>query len=52
MALETERQRGSGEFLRSLNSAFGETAENLILSEIENKEAIYDMLKQFLGKGK
>ncbi len=49
---QVESPYGSGEFLRSLNSAFGESAENLILSEIENKEAIYDMLKQFLGKGK
>ena len=49
---QVESPYGSGEFLRSLNSSFGETAENLVLSEIENKEAIYDMLKQFLGKGK
>ena len=31
---------------------FGEEHENLILSEIPDKEAIYDSIKLFLGKGK
>ncbi len=31
---------------------FGEKHEKLVLSEIENKEAIYDSIKAFLGKGK
>ena len=33
-------------------SAFGDEHDNLVLSEIENKEAIYDSIKKFLGKGK
>ena len=35
-----------------LEEAFGNEHEKLVLSEIENKEAIYDSIKKFLGKGK
>lgn len=43
---------GSGEYLRSLRSAFGKDHEKLILSEIENREAILGSIRTFLGKGK
>lgn len=42
---------GSGDFIRELQRINGEW-DNLILSEIEGKEAIYDSIKTFLGKGK
>lgn len=42
---------GSGEFIKDLRRLETEF-ENLILSEIENKEGVYDSIKQFLGKGK
>ncbi len=49
---QVESPYGSGEFLRALRSAFGnDQEEKLVLTEIENKEAIYDALKEFLGKG-
>jgi sporulation protein YhbH len=48
---QVESPYGSGEFLRSLRSAFGEAHEKIVLGEIENKEAIYDALKVFLGSG-
>jgi sporulation protein YhbH len=43
---------GSGEFLKALEGAFGESQENLVLSEIADKEGIYESIKKFLGKGK
>ncbi len=49
---QVESPYGSGEFIRSLESAFGEDHESLILSEIEDQNAIYDSIKKFLGKGK
>jgi uncharacterized protein len=42
---------GSGDFIRELNKLVDEY-DNLILSEIESKEAIYDSIKMFLGKGR
>jgi uncharacterized sporulation protein YeaH/YhbH (DUF444 family) len=42
---------GSGAFINDLRSSFAE-ADNLILSEIDSKEEIYDSIKSFLGKGK
>jgi hypothetical protein len=47
-----ESPYGSGEFIRSLRGAFDEDHEKVVLSEIENKEAIFDSIKLFLGKGK
>src|SRR5688572_31612567 len=41
---QVESPYGSGEFLRSLRAAFGDEHEKIILTEIENKEAIYDAL--------
>jgi hypothetical protein len=46
---------GSGQFIKELQAAFGEgdaVEEKLILSEIRDREAIFDSIKQFLGKGK
>ena len=41
---------GSGEFKRKLDDAL--EVENLITTDIKNKEEIYDAIKVFLGKGK
>ncbi|HZZ71335.1 MAG TPA: DUF444 family protein [Pirellulales bacterium] len=49
---QVESPYGSGEYLRALKNAFGGSEEKLILSEIDNKEAIYESIKLFLGKGK
>ena len=48
---QVESPYGSGEYISSLEAAFGDEHDNLILSEIEDKEAIYDSIKKFLGKG-
>jgi hypothetical protein len=48
---QVESPYGSGEYLRSLEQGIGESAANLILSEIESKDAIYPCLKKFLGTG-
>ncbi|MSR56585.1 MAG: DUF444 family protein [Planctomycetaceae bacterium] len=48
---QVESPYGSGEYIRELHR-IEDDWENLILSEIENKEAIYDSIKDFLGKGK
>jgi len=49
---QVESPYGSGEFYRVLEEAFGSEHESLVLSEIENKEGIYESIKKFLGKGK
>ena len=49
---QVESPYGSGEFIRALDSVFGSDQENLILSEIADKDAIFDSIKLFLGKGK
>ena len=49
---QVESPYGSGEYLRTLRHNVGSEVENLVLSEIKNKEAIFDSIKQFLGKGK
>ena len=43
---------GSGDYIHSLQGQFGDEHETLIMSEIANKDAIYDSIKCFLGKGK
>ncbi len=48
---QVESPYGSGEYIRSLRTAFG-SEEKMVLSEIENKEGIFDSIKLFLGKGK
>lgn len=42
---------GSGDFIKELRK-IQEQHENMILSEIASKDAIYDSIKQFLGKGR
>jgi uncharacterized sporulation protein YeaH/YhbH (DUF444 family) len=49
---QVESPYGSGEFYRVLEEAYGSEHETLVLSEIENKEGIYESIKKFLGKGK
>jgi uncharacterized sporulation protein YeaH/YhbH (DUF444 family) len=48
---QVESPYGSGEFLRELEDAFDELP-NLALSEIRDKDAIYDSIKVFLGRGR
>lgn len=49
---QVESPYGSGEFMKVLEGAFGKKHESLVLSEIKDREGIYDSIKQFLGKGK
>jgi uncharacterized sporulation protein YeaH/YhbH (DUF444 family) len=49
---QVESPYGSGEYHRVLEEAFGQEHEKLILSEIANKDGIYESIKTFLGKGK
>ena len=48
---QVESPYGSGDFIKELRRLIKEH-ENLILSEISSKEAIYDSIRTFLGKGK
>lgn len=48
---QVESPYGSGEFIRELRR-IQDKWENLTLSEIDSKDAIYDSIKAFLGKGK
>ncbi|MEE8184715.1 MAG: DUF444 family protein [Acidobacteriota bacterium] len=47
---QVESPYGTGQFLNDLKESFPET-ENMVVSRIENKEAIYNSIKEFLGKG-
>lgn len=48
---QVESPYGSGDFIRELRKLVDEH-ENLILSEIPSKDAIYESIRKFLGKGK
>lgn len=48
---QVESPYGSGDFIDALRKQFGDSS-SLILSEIPDKEAIYQSIKTFLGKGK
>ncbi len=48
---QVESPYGSGQFIRDLEDYF-EGEDKLVLSEIPDKDAIYDSIKEFLGKGK
>lgn len=48
---QVESPYGSGEFIRELRRIH-DNWENMALSEIDSKDAIYDSIKIFLGKGK
>ena len=47
---QVESPYGSGQFIKDLNEHFGQS-DRVILSEIKNRDAIYDSIKEFLGKG-
>ena len=47
---QVESPYGSGQFIKDLREAF-DAVENVALSEISNKDAIYNSIKDFLGKG-
>lgn len=49
---QVESPYGSGEYIRALEAAFGDDHEVLTLSEIEDRDAIFESIKTFLGKGK
>lgn len=49
---QVESPYGSGEFLRALRDKLVTDVDNLLLSEIRDKDAIYESIKLFLGKGK
>ncbi len=48
---QVESPYGSGQFVKDLREAVGHD-ENVALSEIADKDAIYGSIKTFLGKGK
>ena len=48
---QVESPYGSGDYLRELKKVAGNW-ENLVLSEIRDKEEIYESIRTFLGKGK
>lgn len=48
---QVESPYGSGQFIRDLES-YLEDEEKMVLSEIPDKDGIYDSIKEFLGKGK
>jgi uncharacterized sporulation protein YeaH/YhbH (DUF444 family) len=48
---QVESEYGSGQFMNDLQSAFGED-EAVILSRIEDKDAVMESIKTFLGKGR
>jgi uncharacterized sporulation protein YeaH/YhbH (DUF444 family) len=48
---QVESPYGSGQFLKDLASRFKDS-ENLVLSDIPNKDRIYDSIKEMLGRGR
>ena len=46
-----ESPYGSGDFIDALQKEYSDH-DNLILSEIPDKDGIYASIKKFLGKGK
>jgi len=48
---QVESPYGSGQFIKDLDKNFAE-ADNLLTSQIKDREAIYASIKDFLGKGK
>jgi sporulation protein YhbH len=49
---QVESPYGSGDYIQSLRARFGDYHQTLILSEIEDEDAIYESIKAFLGTGK
>jgi sporulation protein YhbH len=48
---QVESPYGSGQFIKDLREVIGDR-ENVALSEISDKDAIYQSIKDFLGRGK
>ena len=48
---QVESPYGSGEFIHALDNRLEKYADRVVLSEIPDKEAIYESIKTFLGKG-
>lgn len=48
---QVESPYGSGEFLPALRNRLGKTCPNLVLSEIPNRDAIFESIRTFLRKG-
>jgi uncharacterized sporulation protein YeaH/YhbH (DUF444 family) len=48
---QVESPYGSGQFIKDLEQNLA-SAENLVVSRIPSKDAIYDSIKEFLGKGR
>ena len=48
---QVESTYGSGQFIREIENNITDE-DNLVTSRIENKEDIYQSIKDFLGKGK
>jgi len=49
---QVESPYGSGEYIHALETLYSSHFDNLVLSEIEDREGIFDSIKLFLGKGK
>lgn len=49
---QVESPYGSGEYLHALRATFDNQLDTLVLSEIPNKEAVFESIKAFLGKRK
>lgn len=49
---QVESRYGSGQFYKDLHLKYGDMTDKVILSQIKNKDAILDSIKDFLGKGK
>lgn len=49
---QVESPYGSGEYLRALRDRLVTDVDNLLLSEIRDKDGIFDSIRTFLGKGK
>ena len=49
---QVESPYGSGEYLSFAGGSVRTNHEKLVLSEIDDKDGIYDSIKTFLGKGK
>ncbi len=47
---QVESPYGSGQFIKDLHEQFDDS-DRVVLSEIKNRDAIYDSIKTFLGKG-
>ncbi len=49
---QVESPYGSGDYLRVLESQFGKQHETVILSDIKDRDSIYDSIRTFLGTGR